>query len=127
MVKKHRRARKKRKNGAQLNAVVPRDLFAEFKDFCKREGRFRDRTVERALRMFLRAEDREQDREFYVTLAEDAARRFMAFRTVRRYPAEARSGVVETALDRHIETALNPAEREAFAATLDQIQGSQPN
>src|SRR4051794_16781860 len=108
--------KKKERSGTQLNASINDDLFNEFKEFCRKQDLFRDRTVEKALRMFLRSEAREQDdREFYVRLDDEAARRFQAFRIFRKYTTDTRSGLVQVALSRHIATDVaDPGAREGF-------------
>jgi hypothetical protein len=124
-----RKLKKKKRTGTQLNATVDEAVFNELKEFCRRQDLFRDRTVEKALKMFLRSESRdEDDREFYVRLDDEAARQFQAFRRYRKYTADTRSGLVQVALSRHIATDVaDPSAREGFEQELDRLHRSEPN
>lgn len=116
-----------RKHGKQLNALVKPELFGAFADHCLARNQKRDRTVEVALQRYLRAEDPTQDKEFYVTLDEDSARRLNAFRRLRQMPE--RSLLVEEALRGHIAAVLGAdvVARAQYEAILADIHGSEPN
>jgi hypothetical protein len=117
---------KRKKNGAQLNAVVSPPVFKAFREHCRTRNLKRDRTLQGVIEQYLESEDGDRDKRFFVMLSDTEARRFRAFRRVRHMPD--RSLLVEDALRGYIEQNLNdPVARAEFEALLAQIHALEPN
>jgi metal-responsive CopG/Arc/MetJ family transcriptional regulator len=88
----------------QRNYRIAKQLAEDFDDHCDRNDLVRDRTVERALRLFLDTVTKNNCRRFVVELSDEVSAALGAYRQV--FMAD-RAELVEAALSQFIERRLD--------------------
>jgi hypothetical protein len=110
----------------QRNYRIDKLLAEAFDDYCDSHDLIRDRTVERALRLFLDAISKKATKTFVVELSEDAAATLQAYKTL--FLAD-RDQLVESALNQLVTRQLDahPEKKAEFAQLKHAMADRAPN
>jgi hypothetical protein len=110
----------------QRNYRIEKRLADNFDEHCDQRDLIRDRTVERALRLFLDSVSEQETQTFLIQLSDDAAAALHAYRKV--FMAD-RNALIEAALLQFIDRKLDldVEQRAAFERLKSEAMGRASN